>query len=489
LSIGPPRFFYPQGQERWKLKGPSWQNGGARGGSPAAGRRRLKRECRASVKEKPMGHVVCKFGGSSVSQAEQIRKVESIIRSDERRRFIVVSAPGKRHDEDEKITDLLYRCQALAATGASFSGPFSAIRERYLRIERELRAPAGMERLLGEVERQIAGGASPALAASRGEYLCARLLSSYLGASFLDAAKAVRIRPDGSVDEASYPALAGRLGAQGLYVLPGFYGADETGRIRTFSRGGSDVSGAVVARAVGAERYENWTDVSGVLMADPRLVSAPRVVDRITYREIRELSYMGAGVFHEEAIFPLYRQKIPINIRNTNRPDDPGTTIAAERDGGDRVVAGIAGRKAKALIYLERFLLERQPEFGRIFSGILEANALPSRSLRVGIDSAAIVVDARRLAGKEGQLRRRIQAEIAPDYMLIKPNLAEIAVVGEGLSESPGVGKRLFACLADAGVNVLLTDQGASRISAILVVEEKDFETAVQALYSCFSRT
>jgi aspartate kinase len=434
-----------------------------------------------------MGHVVCKFGGSSVSQAEQIRKVESIIRSDERRRFIVVSAPGKRHDKDEKITDLLYRCQSLAAAGGSFSEPFSAMRERYLQIERELQAPAGMERLLEEVEQQIAGGASPDLAASRGEYLCARLLSAYLGASFVDTAEGLRIRADGSVDEASYPALAGRLRAPGLYVLPGFYGADEAGRVKTFSRGGSDVTGAVVARAVGAEKYENWTDVSGVLMADPRLVAAPRVVDRITYREIRELSYMGAGVFHEEAIYPLYKQKIPINIRNTNRPDDPGTTIAAERDGSARTVAGIAGRKGRALIYLEKFLLERKPESSRLFSGILEANALASRRLRVGIDSAAVVVDGRQLAGKERELRRRIEAEIEPDYLLIKPNLAEIAVVGEGLSESPGVGKRLFACLAEAGINVLMTDQGASRISATLVVEEKDFETAVRALYSCFS--
>lgn len=434
-----------------------------------------------------MGGVVCKFGGSSLSEAGQIRKVESIIRSDSRRLFVVVSAPGKRYDSDEKITDLLYRCQSLAARGGSFSEPFSTIRTRFLEIEVELGAEAGMEQALAGVEKQLRRGASPDLAASRGEYLCARLLSSYLGAIFVDAEDIIKIRADGSVDEASYAATAGRVGAAGLYVIPGFYGTDAAGRIRTFTRGGSDITGAIVARAVEAQVYENWTDVSGLLMADPRLVRDPKVMETATYREIRELSYMGASVFHEEAIFPVYRQKIPINIRNTNRPEDAGTMIVAERDAGFPAVAGIAGRKGRALLYLEKFLLEKEPAFQKRFAEILEKNNVDSRRLRIGIDSIATVFSENQLAEKEDSLPRQLYEELSPDRLEIKQDLAEIAVVGEGLSSGIGVGKRLFSALADAGINVLLTDQGSSKISAVLVVEAKDFEKGIRALYGIFS--
>ncbi len=434
-----------------------------------------------------MGTVVCKFGGSSLSEARQIRKVESILRSDDRRRFIIVSAPGKRNDSDEKITDLLYRCQSLAAGGGSFSEPFSTIRTRYLEIEAELGAESGMERALAEVEKQLRAGASPDLAASRGEYLCARLLSKHLGATFVDAEDIVKIRADGSVDEASYAAVAQRIGAAGLYVIPGFYGTDSTGRIRTFSRGGSDITGAIVARAVEAQTYENWTDVSGLLMADPRLVRNPKVMDTVTYREIRELSYMGAGVFHEEAIFPIHKQKIPINIRNTNRPEDPGTMIVAERDASFPAIAGIAGRKGRALVYLEKFLLEKEPAFRKRLSEILEENDVDCRRLRIGIDSIATVVSENQLAGKEESLRQRLHDELSPDRLEIVGDLAEIALVGEGLSASIGVGKRLFSSLADAGINVLLTDQGTSKTSAVLVVETRDFEKGIQTIYGTFS--
>jgi aspartate kinase len=434
-----------------------------------------------------MGGVVCKFGGSSLSEAGQIRKVESIIRSDGRRRFIVVSAPGRRNDSDEKITDLLYRCQSLAAGGGSFSEPFSTIRTRFLEIEGELGAEAGMKQALAGVEKQLRGGASPDLAASRGEYLCARLLSSYLGATFVDAEDIIKIRADGSVDEASYAAAAGRVGAAGLYVIPGFYGTDAAGRIRTFTRGGSDITGAIVARAVESQVYENWTDVSGLLMADPRLVRDPKVMETATYREIRELSYMGASVFHEEAIFPVYRQKIPINIRNTNRPEDAGTMIVAERDAGFPEVAGIAGRTGRALVYLEKFLLEKEPAFQKRLTEILEKNNVDSRRLRIGIDSIATVFSENQLAGKEDSLPRQLYEELSPDRLEIKQDLAEIAVVGEGLSAGIGVGKRLFSALADAGINVLLTDQGSSKISAVLVVDAKDFEKGIRALYGIFS--
>lgn len=434
-----------------------------------------------------MSGVVCKFGGSSLSEAAQIRKVVSIIRSDNRRRFIVVSAPGKRKDDDEKITDLLYKCQHLAAEGKSFSEHFSAVRNRYLEIERELNTESGMEQMLGEVENQLGSGASPDLAASRGEYLCARLLSVYLGATFVDAAEAVKINADGSVDEASYPAVAQRVGQPGIYVVPGFYGSGPNGDIRTFSRGGSDITGAIVARAVEAHLYENWTDVSGLLMVDPRLVREPKVIETVTYREIRELSWMGARVFHEEAMVPIYKQNIPINIRNTNRPEDAGTMIVAERDPGYQTITGVAGRKGRALIYLEKFLLDRNPTLPRRFVEILEQSNIDCRRLRIGIDSVAIVVAEQQLEGKVEILRRQIHEELCPDKLEIKRDLAEIVVIGEGLSDRIDVVKQIFCSLADAGINVLLTDQGTSKISVVLVVEAGDFERAIQTLYGHFS--
>jgi aspartate kinase len=252
-----------------------------------------------------MGVIVCKFGGSSVAEAGQIRKVAAIIRSDPRRRFIVVSAPGKRRKDDEKITDLLYRCRESAAQGKSFAAAFAAIRSRYLEIERDLETDSGVEQALEEIESRLGSGVSPDWAASRGEYLSARIMSRVLGASFVDAAEIVKIDAHGSVQEASYPAVERRLRQSGLYVIPGFYGSGPGAEIRTFSRGGSDITGAIVARAVGARLYENWTDVSGLLMVDPRLVEQPRAIETVTYREIRELSRMGAGVFHEEAMAPI----------------------------------------------------------------------------------------------------------------------------------------------------------------------------------------
>ena len=433
-----------------------------------------------------MKKVVCKFGGSSVADAVQAEKVVSIVRSDERRCFVVPSAPGKRSDEDTKITDLLYLCHELARQNVDFSEPFNKISTRYLDLSKALGVSIDMGRLLAEVESRIADGAGRDYVASRGEYLCGRILSDVLGAAFVDPAEAILFRADGRLDSDSYRRLRACLSDDRLYVIPGFYGADAEGEIVTFSRGGSDITGAIVARAVGAEVYENWTDVSGLLMADPRLVPNPLPVEEITYREMRELAYMGADVLHDEAMFPVRTAKIPIHIRNTNRPEDEGTLILPSRELTERMIAGVAGRPNFSMLFIEKDLMNQMTGFGQRVLEVVARHGISYDHTPSGIDTMSVIIQDEQLDGKGELLVEDIQRIIEPDRVELIRGLALIATVGEGMSHRIGIAARLFTALADAGVNVRVIDQGASEINIIVGVEEADLETALVAIYRAF---
>ena len=433
-----------------------------------------------------MKKVVCKFGGSSVADAVQVEKVVSIVRSDERRCFVVPSAPGKRSDDDTKITDLLYLCHELARQNVDFSEPFNKISTRYLDLSKDLGVSIDMERWLAEVESRIADGAGRDYVASRGEYLCGRILSDVLDAAFVDPAEAILFRTDGRLDSDSYRRLQARLSDERLYVIPGFYGADAEGEIVTFSRGGSDITGAIVARAVGAEVYENWTDVSGLLMADPRMVPNPLPVEEITYREMRELAYMGADVFHDEAMFPVRAAEIPIHIRNTNRSEDEGTLILPSRELTERMIVGVAGRPNFSMLFIEKALMNQTMGFGQRVLEVVARHGISYDHTPSGIDTMSVIIQDEQLDDKGELLVEDIQRIIEPDRVELIHGLALIATVGEGMSHRVGIAARLFTALADAGVNVRVIDQGASEINIIVGVEEADLETALVAIYRAF---
>jgi len=433
-----------------------------------------------------MGDIVCKFGGTSVADSSQIRKIGSIIRSDPRRRFIVPSAPGKRYGDDTKITDLLYICHDLAKDGLDISVPYGVIRDRYMEITKDLGIELAVSEILDEVEDQIRGGASRDFVASRGEYICGRLISSYLGAKFIDPVGKILFARDGRLDPETYGRLAETLKGNGIFVIPGFYGSDPKGDIRTFPRGGSDITGAIVARAVSAEIYENWTDVSGFLMADPNIVPDAKVIKEITYRELRELSYMGARVLHDEAIFPVKETDIPINIRNTNRPGDPGTMIVRERDYSKSIIVGIAGRKNFTMINIEKALMNKEVGFGRKVLEIIESHGISYEHTPTSIDSMSIIIRDEELNDKGEIVVEDIHKFLEPDKVELVSGLALIATVGLGMAYRVGIAARLFRALADANINVRIIDQGASEMNIIVGVEEKDYENAVRAIYRAF---
>jgi aspartate kinase len=433
-----------------------------------------------------MDDIVCKFGGSSVADAGQIRKMAAILDRDIRRRFIVPSAPGKRDLQDQKITDLLYLCHEMVRQGLDFRQPFKLICERYGAIARELDTAATIDTDLAEVGDAIRGGASRDFVASRGEYLNGRILAAYLGARFVDPKEAVLIADDGRLRPESYDRLGALLQGEGRFVVPGFYGTDPRGNIKTFSRGGSDLSGAIVARAAGAAIYENWTDVSGFLMADPRIVTDAQPIREITYRELRELAYMGASVLHDEAIFPVRERRIPIHILNTNAPDDPGTRIVADRDATRSTVVGIAGLKGFTAVTVEKALLNKERGFGRKFLEIIESHGISFEHLPTGIDSiSAVIRDDELVEGTDaviGDVRRILE----PDRVDVIPDLALLAVVGEGMVYRVGVAARVFGALAAAKVNVRLMNQGSSEISIFIGVANDDLEASVRALHAAF---
>ena len=434
-----------------------------------------------------MGVIVCKFGGSSVADAGQVRKIESILRADAHRRYVVVSALGKRKKEDQKVTDLLYLCHELAAAGLDISEPFHIIRDRHLELANDLGVDLDVAGLLEEVRQQTQGGASRDFVASRGEYLSGRIVAAYLRARFVDPADGILFAPDGRLDDRTYDRLAGLLKGEGMVIIPGFYGANADGAIRTFPRGGSDISGAVVARAVRAEAYENWTDVSGFLMTDPRIVPEAMPIREVTYRELRELAYMGATVLQDEAIFPVRQLRIPIHIRNTNAPDDPGTRVLPSRDASGTGVTGIAGKRGFSMVFIEKALMNKEHGFGRKVLEIIESHGISYEHSPTGIDSMSVIIEDEEIAGKEEAIRQDIQRILEPDRVDIAPGLALIATVGEGMAYRVGVAARVFTALANAGVNVRVIDQGSSEINIIVGVDQKDYETAVKALYKAFA--
>lgn len=431
--------------------------------------------------------LVCKFGGTSLADAGQIRRVEAIIRSRPDRRCIVVSAPGKRHKADKKITDMLYQCQHLVALGQDAAPVFQLIRSRCLDIAEGLGvslSEAGV--WLDDIEALLKQGQSSDWVASRGEYLNARLIAAFLGARFVDAGDFITFTPEGRLDPVTYEQTRNALEGDDLVVVPGFYGRDADGNIKTFSRGGSDVTGAIVARAVYASAYENWTDVDGVRMIDPRLVTDAPPIREVTYQELRELAYMGASVLHDEAIFPVREAGIPIHIRDTNNPDLPGTWIRAHRDNNQAPVVGIAGRQGFTAIQVEKSLMNQEMGFGRRMLQVLEEHGVSYEHAPSSIDSMSVIVRDEELADCMQEVLAQMQEILQPDRLEVLPGMALIATVGQGMSRRVGVAGRLIGALAQAHINIRMINQGASEINIIVGVKNEDFEPAMRAIYNAF---
>ncbi len=439
--------------------------------------------------EEPLKKIVTKFGGSSLADAGQFAKVKRILALDPARRYVVPSAPGRRFKEDEKVTDLLYRCHELAARGEDYQETFDKIAARYMDIAEELGLSLDLGAVLDEVDERIGAGASADWCASRGEYLGGMLLADYLGWRFFDPAKGILFDETGRFDaERTQVVLSEALADGEPTVVPGFFGSKPNGEVHTFSRGGSDVTGAIVARAVGADMYENWTDVSGFLMADPRVVENPREIRSITYKELRELSYMGASVLHEDAMFPVHKAGIPTNIRNTNLPEHPGTLISLDMPEETDVptITGIAGHKGFSVIFVEKAMMNSELGFGRKVLSVLEECGISFEHLPTGIDTMSVVVAQDALAPHREQVIHRIMEVVEPDTLTIHDDMSLIATVGRGMVHNCGTAARLFASMSRAGINVRMIDQGSSELSIIVGVDDKDFESTIRAIYHEF---
>ena len=432
-----------------------------------------------------MSGITAKFGGTSLADAACMRDVERIIRANPERRFVVPSAPGKRNSSDKKITDLLYAWHNLARQGLDASEPAQIIRTRFEELAQELGVDFDVLGQLDEIAANVNRYPEPDYMASRGEYLNGMLLAGLLKATFIDPAEYIKFDDEGNFDPASYELLGARLTGPGVFVIPGFFGSLPDGRVKTFSRGGSDVTGAIVARATHSTLYENWTDVSGFLKADPRIVENPAGISEVTYRELRELSYMGASVLHDEAIFPVREPGIPINIRNTKAPDHPGTMIVASRE-ATGPVCGIAGRKGFTMLNIEKALMNKERGFGRRVLSALEDLGISFEHMPTGIDTISLIVKDEELANHGPAVLRGIERTCQPDRVSLSPGLALIATVGEGMSHRVGVAAKLFTALAESGINLRVIDQGSSEINIIVGVEESDFENAVRAIYHAF---
>lgn len=434
---------------------------------------------------------IVKFGGSSLANAQQFEKVGEIIRSDESRRYVVPSAPGKRFDGDTKVTDLLYKCYNTAVKGEDFSAQLLEIKERYYEIIRGLKIELSLEDEFAQIEADFKAQAGKDYAASRGEFLNGKVMAAYLGYEFVDAATVIRFDKNGNFDEEKTDKLlAKKLSKCERAVIPGFYGACEDGTVKTFSRGGSDVTGSLVAKAIHADMYENWTDVSGFLVTDPRIVKDPEVIESITYRELRELSYMGATVLHEDAIFPIRKEGIPINIKNTNRPDDKGTFIVESTCKKPKfTITGIAGKKGFCSINIEKSMMNSEIGFGRKVLQVFEDQGINFEHIPSGIDTLTVYVHQDEFEEKEQQVIAGIHRAVQPDFLEMESDLALIAVVGRGMKSTRGTAGRIFSALAHANVNVKMIDQGSSELNIIIGVENRDFEAAVKAIYDIFVLT
>lgn len=431
-----------------------------------------------------MSGITCKFGGSSLADAACIRQAQAIIDANPDRRFIVPSAPGKRTPEDRKITDLLYAWQSIAAQGLDASEPRGIIETRFKELAEDLGVRFDVASLLEEIGDNAAT-ASADYMASRGEFLNGHLIAELLDATYVEPAECIRFTDSGHFDESTYDVLAERLQGPGRFVVPGFYGAKPDGSIKTFSRGGSDVTGSIVARAAGCELYENWTDVSGFRMTDPRVVPEAKRIEEVTYQELRELAYMGATVLHDEAIYPLREPGIPIRIKNTKDPENPGTAIVAHRE-STHPVCGIAGRGGFSMINIEKALMNKEHGFGLRVLSVLEENGVPWEHMPTGIDTISLIVRDEDLDGKGQDILDALQDRCRPDSICMSKGLAMIATVGVGMNHHIGVAAQLCGALAKAKVNLRVIDQGSSEMNIIVGVEETDLETAVRAIYNAF---
>ena len=434
---------------------------------------------------------VVKFGGSSLANAEQFQKVGDIIRSDESRRYVVPSAPGKRFSADTKVTDLLYTCYDKAEAGEDFTDALTEIKGRFYEIIKGLNLDLSLEEEFRQIEADFKAHAGNEYAASRGEFLNGKVMAAYLGYEFIDSATVIRFDKNGNFDaDKTDKLLSKRLQKCERAVIPGFYGGMEDGTVKTFSRGGSDVTGSLVAKAIHADIYENWTDVSGFLVTDPRIVDNPAVIETITYRELRELSYMGATVLHEDAIFPVRKEGIPINIRNTNRPEDKGTFIVESTCRKPKyVITGIAGKKGFCSINIEKSMMNSEIGFGRKILQVFEDQGISFEHVPSGIDTMTVYVHQDEFEEKEQQVIAGIHRAVQPDFVEMESDLALIAVVGRGMKSQRGPAGRVFSALAHAHVNVKMIDQGSSELNIIIGVENRDFETAVKAIYDIFVLT
>jgi len=440
-------------------------------------------------KEQVMLKVV-KFGGSSCADAAQFAKVKSIVQSDPARRIVVVSAPGKRFKDDHKITDLLYLCAAHIKYGVSCEDIFSMIRGRYNDIARDCRLSIDLNPEFDALWERIRSGISTDEIASRGEYFSAKLMAAYLGFDFVDAALWVKFRFDGSVDqEASYEALRQAARGRGV-VIPGFYGVMPDGHIKTFTRGGSDITGALAAAALDADVYENWTDVSGILMADPRIVDNPAPIRHVTYNELRELSYVGAQVLHEGAVYPVREKSIPLNIRNTNEPEHPGTLIMEKVDDdtnqGDTFITGIAGKKGFSIITVAKTSLSSEHGILLQIMEVLEKHRINVEFILSGIDTVSLMVSAAEVSNQLYEVLGELQKKLKPNSITVAEHIAIVAAVGRKMAYRLGTSGKLFATLGDNGVNVRMITQGPDELNIIVGVEEKDFEQAIRVLYNSF---
>ena len=434
--------------------------------------------------------IVTKFGGSSMADAGQYRKIRDIILSNPERKVVVVSAAGKRFKNDHKLTDLLYLCYAHTQYGVDCSGIFDMICSRYLEIREELQIDLDLESEFAELKKRLdAKKISQDELVSRGEYFSAKLMAAYLGFDFIDSADWVKFQFDATVDqEATYAALAALYRDRGA-VIPGFYGVMPDGRIKTFSRGGSDITGSLAAAALDADVYENWTDVSGILMADPRIVDNPQAIPEVTYDELRELSYSGAQVLHEGSIFPVREKNIPLNIRNTNAPDEPGTMIQEHFDGDsdpNRFITGITGKKNFSIISMSKRGMGGAVGVLRKMLSVLEQHNISVDYVPNGIDNVSVVMSTESLGNNVYTILSEIQAACEPDTLEVHDKIAVIAAVGRRMAYRPGISGKLFAALGKADINIRMINQGPDELNIIFGVDNKDFANAIRVLYNSF---
>lgn len=432
---------------------------------------------------------VVKFGGSSLASAEQFKKVGNIIRADKTRLYVVPSAPGKRFSGDIKVTDMLLHLYETAKAGKDMDEEIAAIKARYDEIINGLELTGfSLEKEFDEIKAYLKESPERDYAASRGEFLNGKVMARYLGVEFVDAAEVIFFNEEGNLNTyKTEKALAARLAEAKSAVVPGFYGMGKDGRVKTFSRGGSDVTGSLVAQAVKADVYENWTDVSGIMVTDPRIVDNPQGIKFVTYRELRELSYMGFSVLHEDAIFPVRRNGIPINIRNTNAPEDEGTWIVESTcQKQDCVITGIAGKKNFCTVFITKDMMNSEIGFCRKVLQAFEENDISIEHMPSGIDTMTVVVHEDEFMDKEQRVVSAIHRLAAPDTIEIESGLALIAVVGRGMKSASGTAGKLCSALAKAGINIRMIDQGSSELNIIVGVKNEDFETAIKAIYNTF---